>query len=254
MEKINFAVCDDDEIVCDAVFSRVSNIFRRCGIEVSGAKYLSPVKLYQHITNPGEGERRINYDLICLDIDMPKLSGIDLGKAIKENSPETDIIFVSNREDRVFETFSVRPFGFIRKNNFFADLVDTLRNYIVTKNDTNNYLAVKTNNNSVTRKLKVTEIVYIESLRDHQFIYMADGEEIDIRKTMDELEEKLCGYDIVRTHKGYLVNYKYMARIDAKGITLTDGKVVGVSRNKIQDIKAQYLKYLRKTGAVLFTN
>lgn len=254
MEKINFAVCDDDEIVCDAVFARIYNIFRRCGIEASGAKYLSPVKLYNHIVNPGEGERQIRYDLICLDIDMPKLNGIDLGKAIRDNSPETDIIFVSNREDRVFETFSVRPFGFIRKNNFSADLADTLRGYITTKNDTNNYLAVKTNNNSVTRKLRVADIMYIGSLRDHQFIYMADGEEIDIRMTMDELEEKLAPYDIVRTHKGYLVNYKYMARIDAKGITLTDGKLVGISRNKVQDIKAQYLKYLRKMGAVLFTD
>ena len=99
MEKINFAVCDDDEIVCDAVFSRVSNIFRRCGIEVSGAKYPSPVKLYQHITNLGEGERRINYVLICLDIDMPKFSVIDLGKALKQNSPESDLKFVPKRQD-----------------------------------------------------------------------------------------------------------------------------------------------------------
>ena len=128
MIQINFAVCDDDEIVLDAVCQRVHSIFKRCGVDATGAKYLSSVKLYEHIKDP---ERKYNYNLICLDIDMPKLDGVSLGKAIRENSPETEIIFVSNREDRVFDTIlNVRPFGFVRKNNFSSDLMDTLRAYI----------------------------------------------------------------------------------------------------------------------------
>ena len=192
------------------------------------------------------------FDLICLDIDMPKLDGVSLGKAIRENSPETEIIFVSNREDRVFDTIlNVRPFGFVRKNNFSSDLMDTLRAYISSKIDTNHYFVVKTDNNSVTRSLRVVDVVYIESFKDHQFIYMQDGEKIDIRMTMDELEQELSKYDIVRTHKGYLVNLKYIRRIDGSGITLSNGAVVGLSRTKVQEVKAQYLKYLRKTGASL---
>ena len=54
MERVNFAVCDDDEIVCDAVCSRVYNIFKRCGIEARGTKYLSSVKLYNSIVHPPE--------------------------------------------------------------------------------------------------------------------------------------------------------------------------------------------------------
>lgn len=253
MEKVNFAVCDDDEIVCDAVCSRVYNIFKRCGIEARGTKYLSSVKLYNSIVHPPEGMPK--YNLICLDIDMPKLDGIALGKAIRENSADTDIIFVSNREDKVFDSLlNVRPFGFVRKNNFSSDLIDTLRSYIISKIDSNNYIVIKTDNNSVTRKLRAIDIVYIEGQRAHQIIYMADGEEIDVRMTLDELEDKLKSYDVVRTHKGFLVNYKYIQRIDAKEIALSNGRAVGISRNKIQEVKAQYLKYLRKTGAVLFTD
>lgn len=247
MKQIKFAVCDDDGIVLDAVCQRISCIFKRCGIETVGNKYLSPVKLYEHIN---DSEKKYKYDLICLDIDMPKLDGISLGKAIRENCPDTDIIFVSNREDKVFDTLlSVRPFGFVRKNNFTSDLVDTLRAYIVSKIDTNNFFMVKTDNNSVTRSLRIVDIVYIESLRDHQFINMNDGEKIDIRMTMDEIEKELSKYDIVRSHKGYLVNLKYVQRIDAKVITLSSGTEVGLSRSKSQEVKAQYLRYLRKTGA-----
>lgn len=252
MIQIKFAVCDDDEIVLDAVYQRVLSIFKRCGVEAEGSKYLSPIKLYEAIKDPA---RKSGYNLICLDIDMPKLDGVSLGKTIHANCPDTDIIFVSNREDRVFDTLlNVRPFGFVRKSNFSSDLMSTLRAYIVSKIDTTHFFVVKTDNNSVTRSLRVVKIVYIESLRDHQFIYMQDGEKIDIRMTMDELEKELSKYDIVRTHKGYLVNLKYIQRIDAKGITLSDGTVVGLSRSKAQDVKVQYLKYLRKTGATLLDN
>ena len=248
-KAVSFAVCDDDELVCETICNKVNKLLSECGIAVSVDKYVSPVALYRNIESG-----KTSYDALFLDIDMPKISGIELAKAIRKFQRTPDIIFVSNREDRVFDSLlNVRPFGFVRKNNFTSDLVDTLRAYVVSKIDTNHYFIVKTDNNSVTRSLRVVDIVYIESFKDHQFIYMQDGEKIDIRMTMDELEKELTKYDIVRTHKGYLVNLKYVQRIDAKGVTLPAG-VVGLSRTKVQEVKAQYLKYLRKTGASLISN
>ena len=105
-----------------------------CGIppQASGAKYFSSATLYNHIAYSREGEA-YKYDLVFLDIDMPKYSGMDVAEEIRKKSADTDIIFVSNREDRVFETFSVQPFGFIRKNCFTEDLNATLRQYIQKK-------------------------------------------------------------------------------------------------------------------------
>ena len=132
MNKIYFAVCDDDEITCDVVCRRIFAIFKKCGIEASGAKYFSSATLYNHIAYSREGEA-YKYDLVFLDIDMPKYSGMDVAEEIRKKSADTDIIFVSNREDRVFETFSVQPFGFIRKNCFTEGLNATLRQYIQKK-------------------------------------------------------------------------------------------------------------------------
>ena len=49
---------------------------------------------------------------------------------------------------------------------------------------------------------------------------MADGEEIKIRLTMEELENKLREYNVIRIHKGYLVNLKYVQRIDRSGVVV----------------------------------
>lgn len=248
-KELKIAVCDDDEIVCEAICNRIGKIFSNCGIVALCDKYVSSKSLYKNISDGGR-----NYNVLFLDIDMPKADGIDLAKAIRKLNKNVDIIFVSNREDKVFETFKVRPFGFIRKNNFTNDLNDTLRSYINLRILGESFIVLKTNNNSVTRNVRVSDIVYIESFRYKQYVYMADGEQIDIHMTMKELESSLEEYDIVRVYQGYLVNLKYVQRIERTGIVLNykDGITISISRDKVQELKSVYLNYLRKTGAVIF--
>lgn len=250
MIKISFAVCDDDEIVCEAVYDRVKAIFEKCGIECEAEKYTSPVELGTFLAN----DKR-HYDLLFLDIDMPRINGINLAKVAKKKSGDnTDIIFVSNREDRVFEALGVQPFGFVRKGNFVGDLKDVLRSYLNKKVLSKNYFAVRTNNNSVAQKVCVNDIVYIESFRYNQIIYLVNGEKLEIRMTMEELEEKLKQYSIIRIYKSFLVNLKYVQRIERDGVKVQydDGVFLNISRRHVQEIKAIYLDYLRKSGAVSF--
>ncbi|MCD8308222.1 MAG: response regulator transcription factor [Clostridia bacterium] len=250
-KKVSFAVCDDDEIVCEAICDKIKKYLRKCGLAYSIDKYISPVALYKNI----EDCVRV-YDALFLDIDMPKLNGLELAAALKKNKDgqQPDIIFVSNREDKVFEAFSVRPFGFVRKSNFSNDLMDTLRSYVNTRVIQNACIAVKTNNNSTVRKVKISDIVYIESYRNKQNVNLVNQEVIECRMSMEEFEEKLAAYDIVRVYKGYLVNLKYVKRIERTGILLDygEGININVSRDKLQELKETYMNYLRKIGAVLF--
>ena len=184
MLKIRYAVCDDDGMICDAVSDRVCAILEKYGLTVFCERFTSPDALCRRFR---DGE--VPYDLLFLDIDMPGMSGLNLAKIVRQKVGEKiDIVFVSNREDQVFEAFGVHPFGFVRKSNFTRDLTDTLRSYMDLRVKSDSCLAIQTQNNSVTRQLQISDIVYIESYRYHQIIYMADGEEIKIRLTMEELE------------------------------------------------------------------
>ena len=83
---------------------------------------------------------------------------------------------------------------------------------------------------------------------------MSDGEQIEIHMTMRELESKLEEFDIVRVYQGNLVNLKYVQRIERTDILLNykGGVTINISRDKVQELKALYLNYLRKIGTVLF--
>ena len=60
---------------------------------------------------------------------------------------------------------------------------------------------------------------------------MADGEEIKIRLTMEELENKLREYNVIRIHKGYLVNLEYVEEIRNNDIRVGEDWLQ-VSRSK----------------------
>ena len=245
-----FAICDDDEIVCEAVFNKVKNYFETCGIDVELKSFTSSVLLNNEI------EKDVTkYDCLFLDIDMPKLNGVELAQKAKELNNEIDVIFISNREDRVFETFKVLPFGFIRKSSFSKDITSVLKLYVEKRIMTDTYIAVKSNNNSVIQKLNVNNIVYIESFRYKQFVYLSNGDVVECRMTLEDFESKLSKNDIIKVYKGYLINLKFVQKIENRGIVMNykDGVLINISRSKVQEIKTIYLNYLRKTGTIVFS-
>ena len=48
-KELKIAICDDDEIICDAICSRISKILSNCGIAALCDKYVSPKLLYNNV-------------------------------------------------------------------------------------------------------------------------------------------------------------------------------------------------------------
>ena len=59
---------------------------------------------------------------------------------------------------------------------------------------------------------------------------------------LDEWEEKLPE-EFVRVHKSYIVNMRYIDRIDRKNVLLQGGRAVPISRSKQEETRTRYLLY-----------
>ena len=66
-------------------------------------------------------------DVCFMDIDLVGENGIHIVEEMKKHNKNLVVIFVSVREDLVFNTFSVEPFQFIRKNHYQRDLYEVFR-------------------------------------------------------------------------------------------------------------------------------
>ncbi len=186
------------------------------------------------------------FDILFCDIEMPKMDGITLASIYKEKHPCSEIIFISNREDRVFDSLTVHPFGFVRKKNFLNDIQNVIAGYVEKKLNTKpeEYISVRQGTNVI--KLIIEDIVYIETNKRNQYIHLINQKEpVETTLTMKALCDALEDKGFIYCHKSFLVNYRYIKEIRTDTILLTEGTSVYLARRKATEVKEKYMELIK---------
>lgn len=245
-EKLRVAVCDDDKEALGIIASSLENVFAAHGVDASTSLFSSAPEL-------GAVMLRRRFDLLLLDIDMPGIDGIEFAQGLRGQHDKVDIMYISNREDRVFESLRVNPVGFIRKSRFLEDMSEVVGDYLSARRDRHRKSIIALREHDTIWPVQVSRIVYVEGRRKQQAFHV-DGRdhEICLTKTMGEIEEELSGEGFIRIHKGYLVNYRYIQVIDSGGVELLDGTCLPVSRRKAAEVKERFLQLVQQNERMVF--
>ena len=186
-----------------------------------------------------------------LDIDVEEINGIDAGKIIKDINPQTDIIYLSQREDLVFDTLFLHPFGFIRKSKLMQDFPSVLELYLETHNQNigEGSKLVVTSKSGVINII-IDDIMYVEGNKNYQSLYLKDGNIFEVRLSMGDLEKQLTPKGFIRIHKGYLVNYLFIRKIVKNDVLLTNNKILPLAGKRKEEIMEQYLTVSRANKSI----
>ena len=190
------------------------------------------------------------YQLLFLDIDVDEINGIQAGKIIKEDNPQADIIYLSQREDLVFDTLFLHPFGFIRKSKIMQDFPSVLQLYLDThiKEEDTSKLVVTSKNGMIN--IIINDIMYIEGNKNYQTIYLKDNTSHEVRLSMADLEKQLENKGFIRIHKGYLVNYLFIRKIVKNDVLLTNNKILPLAGKRREEIMEKYLTVSRANKSI----
>ncbi len=235
---IQIALCDNDPKALSVIAGAAESVFRDQGFQPRLDRFQDCDKLLAAM----EQEK---YKLVLLDIDMPELDGIQAAKLIREKYRDVKIVFVSGCESRVFEALLVQPLGFVRKSNFFEDLTAVIGVYADSCPRGEDVGRIEFLTRGGTVSLEGKKIRYIEGSRNYQLLYpVGDTEPVEVKMTMDKLEQLTESYGFIRIHKGYLANYRYIQRIAYDHVILRDGTSLPVGRSKVAEIKTRFLSLL----------
>lgn len=236
---LRIAICDDQKIATDIIYEITKKTF-------DAYEVTTEICLYNNAKELLFAMEDYQFDLLLLDIDMPEMDGIELGMKLRNRKDRTDIIFISDREDRVFDSLLVSPFGFIRKSRMEEDAEKVLGLYLSRKEEQPKTITMKVQDGIVS--VIISDILYIEGDRHYQLVSVKQSDErLQVRSSMQELEEKLVPQGFLRVHKGFLVNAAHIKKVLNDEIILTNGSRVPVSRNKRAEIKRNYMMLQMKT-------
>ena len=153
-------------------------------------------------------------DLLFLDINMPKQTGLDFYKSLK-NPPE--VIFTTAYSQYAVDGFEVNAIDYLLKpiayERFLMAINKVIKNKMTTNND---FLILK--ENKVLHKVFYTDIQYIEAFGDYVKVHTTE-KTIVTHSTFSKFMSSLPD-NFLRIHKSFCINLNKMNRLSGNQITI----------------------------------
>ncbi len=175
-------------------------------------------------------------DLIFLDIQMPKLNGIDFLKMIQ--SPPM-VIITTAFPTYALEGFQLNVLDYLLKpitfDRFFKS-VNKAKDYyqLINKSGDPNkteagddYFFIKCG--SKYEKIHLEDILYVEGMQNYVTIYTSKGKYLTLLNLKD-LEQHLNNQSFIRVHKSYIVSISRIEGIEGNEIFIQSHRIP-ISRN-----------------------
>ncbi|GAA0702446.1 two-component system response regulator RgbR [Paraclostridium ghonii] len=184
-----------------------------------------------------------NTDIFILDIQMDKITGMDVARKIREidkNKPE--IIFTTSLIEYIQEGYEVRAYRYLLKPIKYDDLKNHILNCInEVLNKKDKFVLIESKNE--TYKINIEDITYIEIQRKDMSIH-TENKIYETKMTMDKIEKELKNHKFYRCHKSFLVNINCVENIKQYVAILENKEEVLISRHRFKDFKSKFLSSL----------
>ncbi len=192
-------------------------------------------------------------DLMFLDIEMPKLGGLDFLRIL--NDPPF-VVITTAYPNYAVEGFELNVLDYLLKPislERFMKCVNKVRSKIELKskaaeksqpgiedvkseNSSEDYIFIKADKKFI--RVHYSDILYIEGLKDYVIIRTKDSKIIALQ-TMKSLESKLPSDCFLRVHRSFIVNINYVDAIVGTTIEMREEgklKMIPVGKNYKNDL------------------
>lgn len=222
---INCLVVDDEPIAREGMMEYIGQI-----------SYLNLVAQCKSAAEAAGLLQKHKIDLIFLDIQMPKLTGIEFVKALAE--PPL-IIFTTAYSEYALEGFELDVVDYLLKPISFARFLksaEKAQSYLNAKNKevsiTQDFFFIKCNGK--IEKIMMADVIFIEAMSNYVIIHTKQKKYISYL-TFSGIEEQLPTDLFVRIHKSYIVAISAIQTIDGNNL-IANSVRLPVSKNQRNDV------------------
>lgn len=230
--KIRTIIADDEPFALDLLKSYVE--------KVPFLELLKACRSAVEVMEALEEEKEV--DLLCLDIQMPSLTGMQLAKTLGENGPK--IIFTTAFEEYAIEGYKVNAIDYLLKpfsfEEFLAAAQKAKRQGASLPSKVQDYIIVKSDYK--LRQIELNDIIYIEGLKDYVKIHRESADKSLLTlMSMKKLEASLPKDRFMRIHRSFIVNLNKIKTVERGSI------VFGKEHIPVSDkYKEQFQEFLNQ--------
>lgn len=229
MSKIKCIVVDDEAIARTAMAEYVRRVdaLELCGV-------------FKNALDANEFLQKNDVELLFLDIEMPKLSGIQFLRIFNK---DVGVIFTTAYTKFALESFDFNVIDYLLKPISFERFLQAVNKAIrYFGNEKNNletdFVFIK--DGTKLRKIVLAEIDFVEAMQNYIRIFFKE-ESVMTLMTLKEFLTQLPPEKFIQTHRSFLVNIQKIEKVEEDKICFGKHRVPISKRNR-----AEVLKRLKK--------
>lgn len=234
---MRIAICDDDILIIRQIECFIRTFFE--------AKGLKCPEISSFLNGESLLADKEDKDILFLDIEMPGISGICVGKELKKANERIIIFIITSYPEYLDEAMRFHVFRYLSKpldrKRFFRNMKDAVDLY--------NTMTVKVpiETKQGLHMLLASSIIMIEA-QGRNVIVHTTLHDFDSVHNMQYWLETLPENCFFQTHRSFIVNFEHISDFDHSLVHLADNQFQAyLTKRKYSAFKNAYLLYLEST-------
>ena len=183
-----------------------------------------------------------DFDILLMDIEMPRMNGIEAAKKVRETDPSVTIVFVTSMAQYAIEGYSVQAKAYLLTPLNYYGFSMEIQSAVEALERRGKSEVLITSDDS-TLKLPAGRITYIET-DGHDLVYHTfDGNSYRTRSSMKAADAQLAALSFARSSVSYLVNLAYVSHLTGDTVTV-NGTLLPLSRAKRKEFLSELTEYV----------
>lgn len=176
------------------------------------------------------------YDIILLDIEMPKVNGMEAAEQIRKTDSDVVLMFITNMASYAIRGYEVGALDFVMKPiTYYTFSMKLTRALKRAKQKEQQQILLGLSDG--VKKVGIQQIFYVE-VQNRMLHYHTDEGEYVMRGTMASVEQMLAPYPFIKCNHWYIVNLMHVSEVRGN-IAIVGGHELEISRrNRTAFLKA----------------
>lgn len=229
----NIGICDDGKNIC----ASIENMLHLCAKEQN-------IQIDTNVWYTGEGLRDYleagnHLDILFLDIELFKITGIEVGNYIRKqlDNMGMQIIYISGKPSYAQQLFKTQPLDFLIKPIFQEQINETMETAIrIIKKKEERF---EFQQGKEYYYVPMGDIVYLES-EGRKVKVVTLKASFEFYGKLKEVAKRLSE-NFVTIHQSYIVNMEYVFCYTYEMVELVDGTILTISLSKRKLVRDRIL-------------
>ncbi len=232
---IRIATIEDEKIIQEEI----------CRVITSVTNHKEEIKVDSYFSAEDYFLAAKAYELVITDIELPGISGLELGRKVRQMNPEVYLVFLTSYSEFASESYIIEAYQYILKKDM-QERLPALVDKVVARIKKENSEFFWIGNSRDIKKIYYKEIIYIKKIKGSKYAeYVTADGMYTARLSLNQVFEKIKNNGFILADRAHVVNVNHVKRLRGNTIYMDNGEEIEVSRVQSLQVKEKIAEYWR---------